>query len=72
MYAQEILKIVERWVPQAYSAFIEHQVGGARLSKSAINVLSRLLRGEKLIQVDSGLSRREWVELMHLFTLPPD
>jgi hypothetical protein len=32
LYAQEILKIVERWVPQAYAAFVEHQIGGARLA----------------------------------------
>ena len=26
LYAQEILRIVERWVPQAYAAFVEHQI----------------------------------------------
>ena len=70
LYAQEILKIVERWVPQAYAAFLEHQIGGTRLSKSAVETLSRLLRGEKLSQLDSGLSRREWVDLMKIFDAP--
>ena len=66
-YATEILKIVGAWVPLAHAAFIEYQMGGVHLSQSAVQLITRRLRGERISHSDVGLSRREWTELGKLF-----
>ena len=64
-YADTILdKVVRRWVPMASEAYGEHMEGGAKLSASALAVLRRMLAGERVTQEESGLSAREWRELM--------
>lgn len=62
-YANVILDILKRWVPYTYDAFVEHKLHGASLSASALNVVRRLIDGEKVDYSQSGLSRREWDEL---------
>jgi thymidylate synthase (FAD) len=37
-------------------------MGGATLSSKAISVLKRQLKGEKVTQEDSGMSKGEWRE----------
>jgi thymidylate synthase (FAD) len=69
-YAQEILKVIERWVPFTYEAFIEYKIGAANLSRSGLAVVRKLLAGEKVSHQSSGLSRREWAELTSLLELP--
>jgi thymidylate synthase (FAD) len=66
-YAEKILEIVRAWVPVTYEAFLEHQLHSAQLSHSAVKVVRRLLEGERLTQADSGLSSREWKEMMRIF-----
>lgn len=68
-YATEILKIVEKWVPAAYDAFLEYQMYGGHLSRSAIRTISDLARGKNVPYEASGLSRREWNELVKMFAL---
>ncbi len=63
-YADAILGTVRRWTPLACQAFIEHGLGGVHLSTSALAVVKRMLAGESVAQADSGLSKREWRELM--------
>jgi thymidylate synthase (FAD) len=63
-YADAIGSIVERWVPFTHEAFRTYRVGGAHLSEKALGVVRALLRGEDIAQPDSGLSAREWRELM--------
>ena len=43
---------------------MSYRVGGAHLSEKALAVVRRLLGGEKVDQPDSGMSAREWRELM--------
>ncbi|HND30151.1 MAG TPA: thymidylate synthase (FAD), partial [Myxococcota bacterium] len=38
--------------------------GAVTLSAPALKVVQRMLRGEPVVQADSGLSKREWEELM--------
>jgi thymidylate synthase (FAD) len=64
VYAEKILEIVKVWVPIAYEAFLEHQVFGYQLSRGALSVVRGLLNGDKITQPDSGLSGREWKDLM--------
>ena len=64
VYAETMLDTLERWVPLAYAAFMEYEHGGVRLSATALDVVKRLIAGETIEQAESGLSKREWRELM--------
>ena len=64
VYAEEMLKTVEAWVPLACQAFRDYRLGAVTLSAQMLAVVKRMLAGEVVAQGDSGLSRREWGELM--------
>jgi thymidylate synthase (FAD) len=64
VYADAILDVVKRWVPLVHEAFLEYRVGGAQLSRSGLSVVKRMLAGEAVDQAGSGMSKREWAELM--------
>ena len=67
-YAEIILnKIVKLWVPHTYNAFKEFQLDSFNLSKSAIELLKKRLKGKKIIFEKSGLTKREWDELAKKF-----
>ena len=67
-YAEIILdKIVKKWVPHTYSAFKEFQLESYNLSKTAIEVIKKKLKGQKITYEKSGLSKREWAELTTKF-----
>ncbi len=63
VFAEAIGQIVADWVPVAWEAFQDYRVGGVGLSRQALEVVRRRLRGEAVTQQDSGLSAREWREL---------
>ena len=63
-YAEAIAQLVRLWVPIAYEAFEDYVQGGVELSAPALAVVKRLLAGETVDQETSGLSKREWRELM--------
>src|SRR5579862_9378768 len=65
-YADTMLATVKRWVPMAYEAFLEYRMNAAAISASGLSVIRRLLAGEAVDQAASGLSPREWRELMAL------
>jgi thymidylate synthase (FAD) len=64
VYADAMLDTLKRWVPLTYEAFEEYRMGAAQISATGLSVIRRLLAGEGVIQEDSGLSKREWRELM--------
>jgi len=64
VYANVMLDTVRRWVPLTSEAFAKHRLGGFHLSESAVAVVRTLLAGKAVEQADSGLSKREWRELM--------
>jgi len=64
VYAEAMLDTVRRWVPATYGAFMDYRVGGTNISQKGMAVLKRLLDGEKVDQKESGMSAREWRELM--------
>ena len=66
-YANVMLGILKKWVPDTFDAFSDYRLGAAELSAKSIIVLRKMLAGEKVVQSDSGLSKREWRELMELF-----
>jgi len=67
VYAQGLCNIVAAWVPFAYKAFEDYQLDAVSLSAQMVEVLRRMLNGEKVDQDTSGLSRREWREFMSVF-----
>jgi thymidylate synthase (FAD) len=66
VFAQAMLTTLERWVPLTWAAFRDYRLDGAELSAAALAVVRALLRGEQPAQAASGLSPREWRELMAL------
>lgn len=64
VYAEAILKIVEKWVPYTYEAFMDYRVNAVNLSHQMKNAIKRMLQGEKLTQETSGLTAREWQEMI--------
>lgn len=63
-YADAMFGILERWVPLTYQAFLNYRFAGVQLSRDAFGVVRRMLAGEKVDRESSGLSAREWRELM--------
>ena len=64
VYAEVMLDTVAAWVPAAYQAFRDYRLGAVTLSAQMLGVVKRLLAGEAVDQKTSGLSKREWTELM--------
>lgn len=69
-YAEVMLDILKRWVPISAEAFDQYRRGGARLSQNGIETVQRMLKGEQVSQKDSGMSPREWRELMATLDRP--
>ncbi len=65
-YAGTMLETVKRWVPLCHAAFLEYRMNAATISASGLKVVRRMLAGETVDQASSGLSPREWRELMAL------
>ena len=59
-----MLETLRRWVPLVYEAYEDYVTGGANLSAAGLAVVRRRLAGEAVTQETSGLSKREWRELM--------
>jgi thymidylate synthase (FAD) len=64
VYAEAMLRSVEAWVPATFAAFKDYRMGAVTLSAGMLTVVRRMLAGEAFGQADSGLSKREWLELM--------
>jgi thymidylate synthase (FAD) len=69
-YAEVILDTLKRWVPMAHAAFLEYRMNAALISATGLAVIRRLLAGEQVDQASSGLSPREWRELMTVLERP--
>jgi thymidylate synthase (FAD) len=64
VYADKMLDTVKRWVPITYQAFMDYRVGAAEISSKGLSVIKSMISGKKVAPEDSGLSKREWNELM--------
>ncbi len=63
-YADVMVDTLQRWVPLTYSAFMEYRAGAAHISASGLAIIKRMRKGEPVTQENSGLSKREWAELI--------
>jgi thymidylate synthase (FAD) len=68
-YADAMLDTLKRWVPITYDAFMDYRVGGTEVSDKGKKVIQKLIKGDKVSMEESGLSKREWNELMEAFDL---
>ncbi len=64
VYADAMIETLEKWVPLVAEAFRQYRIGGAQLSASALTVVKKMIAGEYIDQPASGMSKREWSELM--------
>ncbi|MBC7430926.1 MAG: FAD-dependent thymidylate synthase, partial [Rubritepida sp.] len=63
-YAEAMLETVRAWVPLSFEAFTDYRQGAVTLSAQMLGLVRRMLAGEAVEQASSGLSKREWRELM--------
>ena len=68
-YADAMLDTLKKWVPITYEAFMDYRVGGTEVSAKGKIILQKLIKGEDVDVDQSGLSKREWNELMIAFDL---
>ena len=66
VYAEAMIETLERWVPLVAEAFRQYHIGGAQLSASALAVVKKMIAGASVDQATSGMSKREWSELMQV------
>jgi thymidylate synthase (FAD) len=59
-----MLGTVEAWLPATAAAFRDYRLGAVTFSAGMLRVLRRMLAGEKVEQAGSGLTKREWAEMM--------
>jgi len=66
VYAEKMLDTVKKWVPITHAAFLDYRVGAAHLSSKGLKIVKSMINENKVSYEDSGLSKREWNELMEV------
>ena len=69
VYADIMLDTLQKWVPITYDAFMDYRVGGTEVSAKGKLIIQKIIKGENVELENSGLSKREWNELMDSFSL---
>jgi thymidylate synthase (FAD) len=64
VYAEAMLETVAAWVPQSFAAFRDYRLGAVTFSAKMLAALQKMLAGEAVDQTTSGLSKREWAEML--------
>ena len=68
-YANVMLDTLKKWVPITFEAFMDYRVGGTEVSAKGKLIIQKMIKGEDVNLENSGLSKREWNELMNAFEL---
>ncbi|WP_353284780.1 FAD-dependent thymidylate synthase [Wolbachia endosymbiont (group A) of Lasioglossum fulvicorne] len=66
VYAEVMLDIIKKWVPLAYNAFVEYCLESACISKTGLEIIRKLIKGENVTREESNIGKREWDELMSI------
>ncbi|NBT85359.1 MAG: FAD-dependent thymidylate synthase [Alphaproteobacteria bacterium] len=66
VYADIMLDILRLWLPLTHQAFMDYRMGSTNLSAKAMQVIKAKLKGQEIDQTSSGMSPREWRELMEV------
>ena len=64
VYAEAMMESLRAWVPVTAQAFQDYRLGGASFSGPMMAVMRRILAQDVVTQPDSGLSKREWDDMM--------
>ena len=70
VYADAMMGTLRAWVPATCQAFQDYRLGAATFSAPMLAILRRMLDGEAVGQTGSGLSKREWSEMMQALGRP--
>ncbi len=65
-YGKILLKILSKWTPLSYKAFISYRLNSAELSMEALSVIKKMISGKKISRKQTNMSSREWKELENL------
>jgi thymidylate synthase (FAD) len=68
-YAEIMLDIVKKWVPNCYEAFINNRKNGKEFSNNALETIKKIIKNQPVNQEESGLSKREWQELINILDI---
>jgi len=68
-YANVMLDTLKKWVPITFEAFMDYRVGGTEVSAKGKLIIQKMIKGADVNLENSGLSKREWNELMISFDL---
>ena len=68
-YADVMTDSLKKWVPITFDAFMDYRVGGTEISAKGKVIIQKLIKGEDVNPDNSGLSKREWNELMEAFEI---
>lgn len=66
VYAEVMLDIIKKWVPLAYNAFVEYCLESACISRTGLEIIRKLIKGENVTREESNIGKREWDELMSI------
>jgi len=66
VYAEAMIETLKKWVPITHSAFLDYRMGAAHISSKGLKVIRSMIKGEMVQEEESGLSKREWNELMDI------
>ena len=72
VFALAMLNVLKRWTPFTYDAFMKYKMNGANISEQGLDVIRRLITGQAVDQGTSGMSPREWRELMQGLGVDPN
>ena len=65
VYAEEMMKILKKWVPLTYQAFINHRLDALTISSEGIKFIRSLIHGKK--ENPSNISKRELDKIKKIF-----
>ena len=68
-FAHAISKIVNAWVPVVWQAYEDYIQGAVTLSAQEVELIKKMLSGEKIAFTNSGLSKREWSDFKNNFNI---
>ena len=64
VYAEAILDVVKKWVPFTYESFLDYRMHSVNLSSQMVSCVKRMISGEQVTEENSGMTKREWAEMM--------
>jgi thymidylate synthase (FAD) len=68
VYAEVVFNILSHWCPLVCQSFKDCILNGINLSEHEILLMKRIVLGEEVIQSGSGLSFKEWKDLIDKFS----